>query len=162
MTVAAPVTLSAHRTPPASGSKDGEYSDRCPKDGCLEVDRVHKNGGRTSRGEQYLNWAMYNADARKGGCGYSWTRTTKQGIEHDASKGVRSRWKTRSAERDTFHLTTSALYRTKYDCAFLKCGCDICAHVATLPASERAGFECGPCLYGEPILSEPENSDAAH
>lgn len=91
--------------PPANPRKDGEYYDTCPADGCLEVDRIHKMGGQMgdgsgAKGEEYLDWSMFSADRRLGGCGTLWTRTTRQGVEMHKERNMGDpKWVTRSAQR---------------------------------------------------------------
>ncbi len=92
-----------------------EYYSRCPNDGCLEVDRRFKNGGTDGKGAEYLNWSMYHADPRLGGCGHNWAPTTKQGTAERAAKGKDSRWKTRSAETNAMWDSPSRAYRDAYD-----------------------------------------------
>lgn len=100
--------------PPPDPSKGGEYYDRCVVDGCIEVDRSFKSGGKTSKGEEYLDWSMYSADRRAGGCGASWARTTRQGAERDKDK-YNPKWLTRSALRGTAYSMPSDAYREGYD-----------------------------------------------
>jgi hypothetical protein len=103
-------------TPPPVAGKDGEYYDRCPSDGCVEVDRVHKNGGRTLRtGEEYLNWSMFNADPRKGGCGYSWARTTKQGQREDQERNINPKWLTGSAQAGRSYSLPTEQFRDNFE-----------------------------------------------
>lgn len=110
------ITRDKQETPKADPSKSGEYYDRCPHDGCLEVDRKYKNGGRTiGKGEEYLNWSMYNADPRKGGCGYTWARTTPQGVAEDRSRGVNPKWGTASAERGRSYSLPTDQFRENFD-----------------------------------------------
>ena len=109
-------------SPPPADKKDGAFYDRCPSDGCLEVDRKYKNGGRDGKGEDYLNWSYFHADPREGGCGTTWTRTTKQGAERDRSRGVNPKWLTRDALVGSFTMAPSEAYRFRYDHAFGKCG----------------------------------------
>lgn len=144
------ILLERTTPPPPASKKDGDFYDRCPSDGCLEVDRSYKKGGTTGRGETYLDWSMYHADPRRGGCGTSWARTTKQGVEWDHKKGIDPKWKTRSAIIGSFQLSTSELYRRNYDCAFQKCGCVVCADLWT--SGLRAW--CMECLSGAPLTSE--------
>jgi hypothetical protein len=100
-----PPDRSIKPVPPANASKDGEYYDSCPADGCLEVDRIHKMGGEMgdgsgAKGEEYLDWSMFSADRRKGGCGALWTRTTAQGQKMHDQRGMgEAKWLTRSAQR---------------------------------------------------------------
>lgn len=94
--------------------KDNEYYSRCPNDGCLEVDRRFKSGGRDTRGEEYLNWSMYHADPKQGGCGMNWTHTTKQGAAHDQKSGVNPRWLTRSAAVGRYLDSPSERFRENY------------------------------------------------
>lgn len=86
-------------TPP-NPHKDGDYYDRCPVDGCIEVDRVHKIGGHDGKAE-HLFASIFSADMRQGGCGALWSRTTPQGEERyhkDKALGD-PKWRTRSGTR---------------------------------------------------------------
>lgn len=99
-----------------SAMKDDTYHDRCPNDGCLDVERSFKNGGKTiKKGEEYANWSMYNADPRRGGCGTSWARTTKQGVAEDQSKGVNPKWLTDSAQTGRSFSLPSEQFRENWD-----------------------------------------------
>ena len=129
-------------SPPPS-SKEGDGYDRCPEDGCIEVDRSFKHGGTDTRGEQYLNWSMYNADVRKGGCGTNWTRTTKQGVERDQRRGVNPKWLTGSALSGRYTDVPSRQYQDRYACAFHKCGCDVCPELISAGLTAR----CGPAHH---------------
>lgn len=99
---------------------DGVYTDRCPNDGCLDADRQHKFGGKSPRGETYHNWSIFHADPRQGGCGATWSRTTKQGREHDHQRGVNPKHLTREAEVNRAYSMPSASYRDNWARAFGK------------------------------------------
>lgn len=92
-----------------------EYYSRCPHDGCLEVDRRFKNGGVDGKGQEHLNWSMYHADPKAGGCGYNWAPTTKQGTAQRAAKGLDSRWKTPAAQADAVWDHPSDRFRRNYE-----------------------------------------------
>lgn len=85
--------------PPINDRKEGAYYDSCPSDGCMEVDPMFKNGGIDNHGYEHFDWSMYNADRKKGGCGTTWTRTSEQGRQLDASKGINTKWLTGSAAK---------------------------------------------------------------
>lgn len=101
-------------TPQADSSKDGEFYDRCPKDGCIETERIFKHGGRTGSGEDYLNWSMYNAHPKQGGCGYTWSRDTKQGLEANQAKGINPKWLTKSAQTGRSYSLPSEQFRDNF------------------------------------------------
>lgn len=109
------ITRDKDETPTPAAGKDGEYYDRCPKDGCIETDRIFKSGGRDSKKEEYLNWSMYNAAPKQGGCGYTWARTTKQGAARDDSKGVNPKWLTSAASTGRAYNVPSEQFRENYD-----------------------------------------------
>ena len=94
--------------------KSEEYYSRCET--CdTETDRNFKSGGRSGRGEEYLNWSMYNCDVRTGGCGSNWTRSTKQGREmYEGVRGQKLRGFTRSAEVDSVHSLPSDRFQDRY------------------------------------------------
>lgn len=98
--------------------KEDSYYDKCPKDACLTVDRSFKKGGTDNKGQEHLDWSMYNADPRKGGCGNNWTRDTKQGVENNNKRGKDPKWRAESAAVDrTFSMPTDA-YRDNYERIF--------------------------------------------
>jgi hypothetical protein len=100
--------------------KDGDYYDRCPADGCLEVDAAHRSEG-TGHGhlvEQQHDWSIFNADRREGGCGATWTRTTTTGVRKDAKRGVQSLNMTASAGKERYVSVPSEAYRSNYELAF--------------------------------------------
>lgn len=107
--------------PPTNPHKDGDYYDRCPQDGCMEVDALHRSeGSQSGVREQHHDWSIFNADARQGGCGFTWTRTASSGVEKDHTLGRESRWRTRSAGSERFTSVPSDAYRNNYDRAFRK------------------------------------------
>lgn len=97
---------------------DGVWTDRCPNDGCLEVDRQHKMGGKSPRGEVYHNWSIFHANPREGGCGATWSRTSKQGRAYDESHGVRSKHLTPEAVANREYSVPSAAYSANWALAF--------------------------------------------
>jgi hypothetical protein len=101
-------------------SKDGDYYDRCPADGCLEVDAAHRSEGTGHGGtvEQYHDWSIFNASAREGGCGATWTRTTTTGQEKDHAHGRQSLNLTASAGKGRFVSAPSDQFRDRYALAF--------------------------------------------
>ena|SRR5580765_574671 len=114
-----------HIDPPANSHKDGDYYDTCPNDGCLEVDAEHRSeGGRPGPREQRHDWSIFNADPRRGGCGFTWTRTATTGVEKDHQLGREPRWKTRSAGRERFVSVPSDAFRDNYDRIFRRSDAD--------------------------------------
>lgn len=112
-----PPDRSIKPVPPANPKKDGTYYDTCPADGCIEVDRSFKHGGIDSKGEEHLDWSMFSADRREGGCGALWTRTTRQGQELHEQRGMGpAKWLTRSAGR--FTSVPSQTYEDNYSRIF--------------------------------------------
>ena len=108
-----------HVDPPVNAKKDGDYYDTCPNDGCLETDAAHRNEGlRPGPREAQHDWSIFNADPRKGGCGFTWTRTSGTGVQRDHGLGRESRWKTRSAGRESFVSVPSDAFRDNYERAF--------------------------------------------
>jgi len=104
--------------PPVNAHKDGDYYDSCPNDGCLEVDAVHRSeGNQAGMREQVHDWSIFNADVRRGGCGFTWTRTTPSGAERDRAAGREPRWRTRSAS-GRFMSVPSEAFRANYEAAF--------------------------------------------
>jgi hypothetical protein len=104
--------------PPPNPRKDGDYYDTCPKDGCLEVDALHRSeGNRVGVREQVHDWSIFNADVRSGGCGFTWTRTTNSGARRDQALGREPRWRTRSAE-GRFLSVPSDEFRANYEAIF--------------------------------------------
>lgn len=108
------------REAPPSSSKEGDSYDRCPKDACVEVDPMHKIGGIDGRKEEYLHASMYFADPKQGGCGKSWSRTTAQGQEKDRSKGIDSKWPTRTAITGRSYSMPSRQYSDNFERIFGK------------------------------------------
>lgn len=104
-----------HDNVQVSAAKDGEGHDRCPVDGCIDVDRSFKSGGKDGKGEHHLSWEMFSADPRKGGCGVPWTRTTRQGQAADEARGVQSRFLTRSAQAQRTTSIGSDTFRANYE-----------------------------------------------
>lgn len=86
---------------PPDATKEGDYYDRCPNDGCVEVDRTFKIGGVDGHNEEHLFASIYSADMRQGGCGALWSRTTPQGEERfHRDRGLGDpKWRTRSGMR---------------------------------------------------------------
>lgn len=103
-------------SPPVAGSKDGDYYDRCPNDGCMEVDRSFKSGGTTmKRQEEYLDWSIFNADARQGGCGTTWSRTTSQGLARNTKRGQQTKYLTGTAARGRAYSLPTEQFRERFD-----------------------------------------------
>lgn len=105
--------------PAVNPHKDGDYYDSCPHDGCMEVDALHRSEGNLSGPrEKFHDWSIFNADPRKGGCGFTWTRTSSTGVQRDEARGVSSRWRTRSAGSERFLSAPTDAYRDKYEAIF--------------------------------------------
>jgi hypothetical protein len=105
--------------PPVNPHKDGDYYDRCPHDGCLEVDALHRSeGSQAGPRESTHDWSIFNADRKAGGCGFTWTRTSSSGVKRDESLGRASRWRTRSAGKEAFVSVPSDSYRANYEAIF--------------------------------------------
>ncbi len=60
------------------------------------------------------HWSMYHHDPQAGGCGATWTRTSRQGAEADAAQGVHSKWLTGSADRNVTYSLPSRAFRDHY------------------------------------------------
>ena len=101
--------------------KDGDYYDRCPQDGCLEVDAAHRSeGSLAGPREAWHDWSIFNADRRAGGCGATWTRTTTTGARKDRARGIEPLNLTASAGKERSISVPSQAYRDHYDMAFRK------------------------------------------
>ena len=99
--------------------KDGDYYDRCPHDGCLEVDAAHRSEGEQAGvREQYHDWSIFSADVRQGGCGAAWTRTTTTGAAKDRARGVEPVNLTASAGERRIVSTPTDAYHANYGRAF--------------------------------------------
>lgn len=96
--------------PKVTRTKEGDHYDRCPLDGCMEVDQQFHFGSPDSH-----RWATYHADRKQGGCGHSWSRTTKEGLAHNTNRGQQTAGLTASAERGRVHFVPSEQYRARYD-----------------------------------------------
>lgn len=101
--------------PPLNPHKDGDYYDSCPVCG-KDADHNFKAGGKDSRGEEYRDWATFHCDETTGGCGYNWSRTTKQGAAR--LKGVAPIGLTHSAEVNATTFVPSPEYRSNYERIF--------------------------------------------
>lgn len=100
-------------SPPPVSTKDGTDYDRCPKDGCIEVDPMYRIGSDVNQ-----RAAGYYADVRKGGCGMNWARTEKQGVARDQARGLNPKWPTRAAGTGRFVLEPTDAYRENYERIF--------------------------------------------
>lgn len=101
-----------------SGAKSGDFYDNCinPDCGRRDVDRQWKIGGTNPRnGETHLHAAIYGCSPKDGGCGETWTRTTRQGVAADYGRGMQSKWQTRDAQRDRRVSIPSDAYRAHFD-----------------------------------------------
>jgi len=100
-------------------AKDGDYYDRCPEDGCLEVDAAHRSeGSQPGPREMYHDWSIFSADQRQGGCGATWTRTTTTGARKDRARGVEPANLTASAGKERYVSVPSDSYRNNYERIF--------------------------------------------
>ena len=126
-----------------SGQGRGEVFDRCPQDGCIEVERSAKSGGVDSKGEQYLSWSTFTADKRKGGCGATWPRTTQQGLQERQAKGAYTNtdYLTPSATVARVHSAPSDAYRRNYDRIAWNSRRDGSVHVAGAGGSDDGSAE---------------------
>lgn len=105
--------------PPANPHKDGDYYDTCPQDGCMEVDALHRSeGSQAGQREATHDWSIFNADRKRGGCGFTWTRTTPTGAAHDHALGREPRWGTRALGAERFVSAPSEAYRSQYEAIF--------------------------------------------
>lgn len=93
---------------------------RCPRDQCIEVERQFKHGGTTiKKGEKYLNWEMYNADRKQGGCGTSWTVDTPQGVQEAEQQGrAKPRWVNEAAATGRSYSMPSEAFSDAYERIF--------------------------------------------
>lgn len=104
---------------PLSESKSGDSYDRCPS--CdREVELRFKSGGRSPKGEYYQDWAIYHCSPKEGGCGLSWDRTTKQGVELAHQRGFHPKRLTRDAQVNRTYFYPTEKYRQEYDRIFRK------------------------------------------
>lgn len=101
-------------------AKDGDFYDRCPADGCLEVEAAHRSEGRGHGPlvEQYHDWSIFSADVRAGGCGANWTRTTQTGQKKDRAHGREPLNLTASAGKERTVSVPSDAFRERYALAF--------------------------------------------
>lgn len=101
-------------------AKDGDYYDRCPHDGCLEVDAAHRSEGTGHGGlvESRHDWSIFSADLRAGGCGATWTRTTTTGAVRDRARGVEPANLTASAGKERHVSVPSQAFRDHYEAIF--------------------------------------------
>ncbi len=86
-----------------SDSIGGDDHDHCPS---CDTD-VEPNTGFGGEYGTPLMWRQYSHSQLDGGCGAAWTRTTKQGLERNDSRGARTKWLTSSATR-TFSVGSPA------------------------------------------------------
>lgn len=100
-------------------AKDGDYYDRCPHDGCLEVDAAHRSEGlQAGPREAYHDWSIFSADLRQGGCGATWTRTTTTGAAKDHARGVEPANLTASAGKQRSVSVPSQAFSRNYEAIF--------------------------------------------
>jgi hypothetical protein len=109
-----------HGPPPANGAKDGTDYDRCPRDGCIEVEPNYRNGGRSPRGEEFFNWNIFSADPHRGGCGASWTRTGRERYNKNMVGGTPTQYGVRAVDRQATVSVPSAAYQRNWARAFGK------------------------------------------
>ena len=99
--------------------KDGDYYDRCPADGCLEVDAAHRSeGSPAGPREAYHDWSIFSAERQQGGCGATWTRTTTSGAHKDHARGVEPLNLTASATKERYVSVPTRAFRDNYERAF--------------------------------------------
>lgn len=99
--------------------KDGDYYDRCPHDGCLEVDAAHRSeGAQAGPREMVHDWSIFNADMRQGGCGTTWTRTTTTGAARDRARGIEPLNLTASADKGRSLSVPSEAFSARYEAIF--------------------------------------------
>ncbi len=98
-----------------NSSREGDGVDLCPEDGCMEVEQIHHLGGVDNHGEDHHLWSMFSADRRQGGCGATWTRTTKEGQSYDHKRGINPQRLSHSAEVDRSYSLASDLYQERWE-----------------------------------------------
>ena len=101
-----------------------------------------KIGGKSTRGENYLDAAFFHADRKEGGCGSNWVRTTKQGTARNHRKGINAKWPTRSALVGAYIDVPSTAFRDNYDCVFGRCGCTPCGEARAAGLVARCSSSC--------------------
>ena len=90
----------------------GEGSDCCPNCG-TSVDAQHVLGD-----VQNPSGYIYGHDLRDGGCGATWNRTGRAGIERAAKAGYDPKWPVTSVAVGRVYFTPSKAYRDNFDRAF--------------------------------------------
>lgn len=92
-------------------NKEGLDYDDCPNPDCGErdVNPYYVAGGDTGR-ERADGFRMYSCN-----CGSCWTRTPRVAAERDAERGVRTKFRTGSAEVGRFVSAPSDRFRRNYD-----------------------------------------------
>lgn len=116
-TPAAPaIVIPSDAPPPVAGGKSGEGYDRCPTDGCREVDSFFRSYGKDTHGQEHADFFLYNADRRDGGCGTTWSRTTTTEAAQSEAKKYKPKWLTQDAARGRVYITSpnSDEYRDNY------------------------------------------------
>lgn len=102
-----------------NGTKEGTDYDRCPVDGCIEVEKSWNTGGFSRKGgerrDEYKMWEVYHADPRKGGCGTPWTRTTRQGLQMRQAQGKPVGMLTRAAAANRVVSVPSEAFKRGYE-----------------------------------------------
>lgn len=105
--------------------KDGDFYDRCPEDGCIEVDYTSRNEGDGGLGHEHAGgretaheWSIFSADRRAGGCGAAWTRTNSTGVERYHGMGKHPVGLTASAETERSYFMSTEAYRDNYERIF--------------------------------------------
>lgn len=106
--------------PSANDHLDGTDWDRCPVHGTEATPQFKIGAGKTAKGEEYLGGVIYNSDLRTGGCGDTWGRKTRQGVEDDHVHAPNSGavTLTRGATRTLFDPGSSQAYQDNYECIF--------------------------------------------
>lgn len=119
MAVNAPaIHIPTDAPPPVQGAKTGEGYDRCPTDGCKEVDSFWRSYGKDGKGQEHADFFLYNADRRDGGCGTTWSRTTSTEAAAAEKKKYKPKHLTQSADTGRSYSLPSEQFRSNYERAF--------------------------------------------
>jgi hypothetical protein len=104
--------------PYANENKDGDDHDVCAVHGGEEVEALHSAGGFGPDGAEFRDWSIYSSDLRDGGCGDTWSRTTRAGNERLEDTGRKAQQLTRGATRSIHLSPQSQEYADNYRRAF--------------------------------------------